>query len=486
MPFTFSPYDQIWLALPSLGLLFWLIQRSPSSRTKPAWIGFAFGLGWFGLGAWWLAPTLHTYGHLPWIIAAFCVLLVGSVMALLPALWAWLTWRLAGPGAWLLPAFAIAAVFEEWLRGHIFTGLPWTALGNVLLDTPAVGWASWFGVYGLALLPALMAASLVQLWQYHTHRWGAAWLAISISLFIFAPAVAVDKDSRQAPRTAALIQGNIPQDVKWDASFLNETMQRYARLSAAAKADIIIWPEAAIPFFLSRSPSWSAWLNERVDRWHTPLLFGGLKAFADGTAQNGLFATRPGSAGHADDLDFAGKQHLVPFGEYVPSWIPFLHTIVPEIANFQPSGDSGTLTVGGVRYGSLICYESLFPELSRARVLAGAQVLTNVTNDAWYGRSPAAWQHLQAARMRAVETGRYVLRVANTGVTAIIKPDGSISASIPWWTTTLLLGKFIPSDHITAYVRWGDWPLLAGLFILLVPIFRSNTGGAFMIGRNGG
>jgi apolipoprotein N-acyltransferase len=169
---------------------------------------------------------------------------------------------------------------------------------------------------------------------------------------------------------------------------------------------------------------------------------------------------------------FAGKHHLVPFGEYVPAWIPFLHTLVPEIADFRPASDDGVVRAAGIAYGALICYESLFPEEARARVLAGAGVLVNVTNDAWYGTMPAAWQHFQAARMRAVETGRYVLRAANTGVTAIIRPDGSLAASIPWWRQQALVGRYQVSARQTGYVRLGDWPLLVCLLMFMIPLFR--------------
>ncbi len=465
MPFTFSPFDYAWLAIPALTGWLWLIQRG-----YPVLTGFAFGLGWFALGAWWVAPTLHIYGHLPWLVAAICVLLLGSVLALFPALWAWLTWRFTKKSYWLLLVFPAAAVIEEWLRGNMLTGLPWTALGNLLLDTPAIGWASWFGVYGLALLPALLAASLVLLISgpsgfHQNRRTGAIGVAITLLLFICAPAPATPEGSTHR---VALVQGNIPQDQKWDASFVNETMQRYASLSSqvAEDVDIIIWPEAAVPFFLERSPSWSQWLNEKIQSWHTPLLYGGLKLTGKRSAQNGLFAHDPALS----EQSFAGKHHLVPFGEYIPAWIPFLHTLVPEIADFKAAEDRGLVQARGMTYGSLICYESLFPEEARARVLAGAQILVNVTNDAWYGETPAAWQHFQAARMRAVETGRYVLRAANTGVTAIIQPNGEVASRIPWWTPTVLKGSFVSSNLLTPYVRWGDWPLLIMLILLAMPL----------------
>ncbi|WP_238701280.1 apolipoprotein N-acyltransferase [Mariprofundus erugo] len=462
MPFAFSPYDQPWLAPLLLAGLLGLLMRGHAA-------GYAFGLGWFGLGAWWLAPTLHTFGHLPWLVAALCVTLVGCVMAALPALLGWLCWRTAGRSSRVLLAFPAATVCEEWLRGHLFTGLPWTALGNVLLDTPAIGWASWFGVYGAAALPALAAAALTLL---SMRRWRPAIAggALALLLFWLAPPTAAIPDGPLY--RAALVQGNIPQDQKWDAAFVDETMQRYADLSATAargNVDLIIWPEAAVPFFLERAPGWNGWLNTQVDSWHTPLLFGGLKLTGKRTAQNGLLADDPLDVSGAE-RPFAGKHHLVPFGEYVPSWIPFLHALVPEIADFKAAEDSGVLLLRGHRYGALICYESLFPEEARARVLHGADVLVNVTNDAWYGTTPAAWQHFQAARMRAVETGRYVLRAANTGVTAVIAPDGSVQASLPWWQQGSLIASYQLSNLQTPYMRWGDWPLPGALLMLAIAL----------------
>jgi len=469
MPFAFSPFDYIWLAIPALTGWLWLIRLG-----KPLQTGFAFGLGWFGIEAWSLVPTLHDYGHLPWVAAAFSVLLLACVIALFPALWAWLSWNLAKKTAWMLLSFPVAAVAVEWLRGHIFTGFPWTTLGTLLLDTPAIGWASWFGAYALALLPALIAAALVLLFSSEHRRTGVAGISMALLLVALAPA----PDTGHGPQHAvALVQANIPQDKKWDANFLNISMQRYASLSTgvAADVDLILWPEAAIPFFLERSPKWQAWLNKQVQNWQTPLLYGGLKLTGKRTAQNGLFALEPRQTdAPLNTRPFAGKHHLVPFGEYVPSWIPFLHTLVPEIANFKPAEDAGVIQAHGISYGALICYESLFPEEARSRVQNGAEVLVNVTNDAWYGTSPAAWQHFQAARMRAVETGRYVLRAANTGITAIIQPDGVVADISPWWTQTVLVGNYQLSDKQTPYVRWGDWPLLICLIMLMIPLFAMN------------
>ena len=161
--------------------------------------------------------------------------------------------------------------------------------------------------------------------------------------------------------------------------------------------------------YLERNPNWQRWLNEQMNSWKTPVLFGSLKLFSDtGDSQNGLYLFEPNKS---SEKQFAGKHHLVPFGEYIPSWLPWLRKIGPDIADFQPAHDNGILSTGSSQFGSLICYESLFPEEARQRVQAGANVLIVVTNDAWYGHSPAAWQHFQASQARAIETGRYVLQI---------------------------------------------------------------------------
>jgi len=468
MPFSFSPYDHKWLAILALAGWIRLLMCG-----KPLAVGWAFGLGWFGVGAWWLTPTLHTFGPLAWPWAVLATALVGSVLALFPAVLAWGSYKLAGDSARMLMVFPILTVGEEWLRGHLFTGLPWTPLGSLLLDTPAVGWGAIVGVYGAALLPALLAVSLVFILQFKYYRRGLAAAALVGVCLFAAPA---PYHAEGTLHRVALVQANIPQKLKWDADFLNETMHRYARLSeqAAQRSDLIIWPEVAVPMFLERSPAWEEWLRQHMREWNRPVLFGGLKLDAGGrlaqaVAHNGIYLFQPGRK----TLQFVGKRHLVPFGEYVPAWIPFLHKLVPNIADFKPSVDSGVLQGVHGRYGSLVCYEAIFPREARLRA-RHASVLVNVTNDAWYGHTPATWQDLQAARMRAVETGRYLLRAANTGVSAIVAPDGTIKKSMDWFTQGVVYGTYRDSDTKTPYQRWGDLPLL-GLIIPLLFAGRIKT-----------
>jgi len=472
MPFAYAPYDLKWLAL--VALTGWILLLHIG---RPWATGYAFGLGWFALGAWWLAPTLHTFGPLPWIWAVLAVACVGAALAVFPALLAWSAQQLSfGKKGRMLLLLPLLAVGEEWLRGHLLTGLPWTPLGSLLLDTPAIGWAAVTGVYGATLLPVGLAAALAALLGgigFSRYAWAA------LSLLLLAGFFAPQAYQADGPRhRVALVQANIPQRLKWDADFLNDTMARYARLSAEAarRSDIIIWPEVAVPLFLERAPEWRKWLLERMQGWGKPLLFGGLKLAGDGAgaekgkggqdgrgAHNGLYLFTPGES----KLLFVGKRHLVPFGEYVPAWIPFLHALVPGIADFRPTADSGVLQPEGGRFGSLVCYEAIFPEQARQRARTAA-VLVNVTNDAWYGKSPATWQHMQAARMRAVETGRYLLRAANTGVSAIIAPDGRVVNSMPWFTQGVVYGEYRDATQQTPYLRRGDSLLLFLLIPLLI------------------
>ncbi|MDQ6995380.1 MAG: apolipoprotein N-acyltransferase, partial [Mariprofundaceae bacterium] len=450
MPFAFAPYHWLGLGIISLVGLCLLIQQTHPVRTA-----YAFGMGWFGVGAWWLAPTVHQYGGLSWWLASLVVVLMGLILACFPALWIWICRKLA---AWSQLPYALlillpsTIIIMEYLRGHLFTGLPWTALGNLLLDTPAVGWLSVWGVYGGALLPVWLAVSLAFLWQKHQRRYACISLVSLFAVIALTPSINMPTSDI---KKVALIQPNIPQDERWNSDVLANTLNTLTQLSAdaAAQVDLIVWPEAAVPFYLSRLPSWHAWLTQQMQPWQTPVLFGGLKYFPkQDISQNGLYLFEGNDMPEA----FVGKHHLVPFGEYVPSWLPWMRKIGVDIGDFSPARDVGVLHDAHTYYGSLICYESLFPEEARERVQQGAEVLIVVTNDAWYGKSPAAWQHFQASRVRAVEEGRYVLRAANTGITAIIAPDGHVTKSTDWWQTMTLIGDYQLVKVKTLYQQWGD------------------------------
>ncbi len=450
MPWAFSPTDLKILALLALGAWALLLIR----RVSPFRLGWFFGLGWFGTGAWWLADTFETYGHVPVMLAWLCVMLTGAVLALFPAVWAWASVRASRDSMEFSLVFPLFGVCEEWLRGHLFTGLPWTALGNLLLDTPAAGWLSVLGVYGacVLLLGLCGAGALFPEKRLAGLLMAAFWTGLAL----LSPSPALPDGPI---KKAALIQPDIAQDQKWDARTISFQMSRLFELSRhAMPADTIIWPEASVPFFWERSQAWRQRLHALASAVNGDLLIGGVRRIDDGSraVQNGLFLL-----GQEATPAFVAKHHLVPFGEYVPSWLPWMRKLVPDIGDFMPGSDDGLLKGRHGRYGVLICYESIFPEEARQRVRAGADVLVVVTNDAWYGTSPAAWQHFQASRARAIETGRFILRAANTGISAIIAPDGHVRSTMPWWTSGFVQGTYRSSDISTYYVRYGDaWILL--------------------------
>jgi apolipoprotein N-acyltransferase len=347
----------------------------------------------------------------------------------------------------------------------MFPGLPWTAIGNLIVDTPASSWLSIVGSYGATALLLFVAAVIVLLFTQETRKQGMTALLMGATIISLSPTITVPDNPQYE---AALIQPVTPQDHKWNASFVKDIMFKLVLLSEkVADADLIIWSEAAVPMYLVENPGWSTWLKENTNAWHATLAFGGLN-ISRGKAQSGLFLAQK------DDVtrQFVGKHHLVPFGEYVPSWLPFLGKIVPGLADFHPATDDGILNMteqkgAPQKLGSIICYESLFPEEAFNRVRHGAHVLIVVTNDTWYGKSPAAWQHFQASQVRAIENGRYVLRAANSGISAIIAPDGSIQDTMPWWQEGIVRGKYQPLSHQSLYQKWGDIPILSLVFLIL-------------------
>ncbi|MDX8382273.1 MAG: apolipoprotein N-acyltransferase [Ghiorsea sp.] len=463
MPYAFSPYNFWWLASLSFPGWLYLLLEYPKHPLK---IGFAFGFGWFGFGGWWLADTIHIYGHLPYIVGLTVVTTLGFMFTLFILFWAWAFNKLHHNDLDILWLFPAIGTLEEWLRTFVFTGLPWTAIANLSISTPFSSWLSVVGSYGVTAFILLIAAALVLLLKKDERKPALITLVFCGLIIFFSPHIDVPATPHYK---AALIQPVTLQDQKWDAAYVRSIMFKLALLSEqAVDADLIVWSESSVPMYLSENPGWNAWLKQETDSWHATLAFGGLNLAPPGKPQSGMFLAQK------DDLSlpFVGKHHLVPFGEYVPSWLPFLGKIIPNLPDFHPATDDGILTMteqkgAPQKLGSIICYESLFPEEAFNRVRNGANVLIVITNDTWYGTSPAAWQHFQASQVRAIENGRYVLRAANSGVSAIIAPDGSITSSIPWWKEGIVSGFYEPLTHATLYQQWGNTPILSLVFLIM-------------------
>jgi apolipoprotein N-acyltransferase len=459
----FAPLGFWPVPLLSLAVLFALLARTSSLRAGFA-IGLAWGLGFFIVGVSWVFVSLSVYGGMATWLAALATFLFCALLALFPAMVGALQARWPVPPAGrLLLLMPLAWGATEWVRGWLFTGFPWLVAGySQVPASPLAGYAPLIGVYGVSFLLALIAALLV--WSFTTRGQLArrTWAAIAIvALGVGGQALrSIDWTTPDgAPTTVALLQGNIPQDMKWQPEKTLVTLESYAHMAAASPAQLIVLPETALPLFESDLP----------DAYREGLITLGRNNGGD--VLTGLPTGSPQADYHNSVISLGSapsqryhKVHLVPFGEYIPlkaiwGWvIDVLHIPLSDFA--RGAIDQRPLAIGGQRVAANICYEDAFGE-EIIRQLPEASVLVNVSNLAWFGDSFAPWQHAQMSQMRALETGRMMLRATNTGVTAIIDAKGRMLASLPLFTTGSLTGEIQGYAGSTPYVRWGNAPVLA-------------------------
>jgi apolipoprotein N-acyltransferase len=459
----FAPFGLWPLPVLSLAVLFGLLSRTPSRRAGFL-IGFVWGLGFFIAGVSWVFVSLSVYGGMAAWLAALATFLFCALLALFPAAVGALQarWRLS-PAQRLLLLVPLAWGVTEWARGWLFTGFPWLAIGySQVPASPLAGYAPVVGVYGVSFLLALVAALLA--WSVAARGRPAqrAWAAAAVVALGVGGQVLRHVDwttPEGAPTTVALLQGNVPQEMKWQPEKTLATLDAYARMAAASPARLIVLPETALPLFESELPERHRAELTRLGRDNGGDVLTGLPT---GSMQ-GAYYNSVVSFGSAPSQRYH-KVHLVPFGEYIPlkavwGWvIEVLHIPLSDFAR----GDvrQAPLAIGGQRVAANICYEDAFGE-EIIRQLPAASVLVNVSNLAWFGDSFAPWQHAQMSQMRALETGRMILRATNTGVTAIIDAKGRMLASLPLFTAGSLTGTIQGYAGSTPYVRWGNAPILA-------------------------
>lgn len=469
--FGFAPFYLLVVPLLSLAGLIWLWRHQHVAR-QAMLTGFLFGLGYFGSGVSWVYISLHTYGAMPLPLALLATGLFCAFLALFPAAIGGLQHRLrnAGTGRWLL-AIPALWVLGEWLRGWIFTGFPWLAVGySQVPDSPLAGFAPLLGVYGVSLLLAFSAAALALGRLRYLAMAAALWLAgAGLTQIHWTQPVGT-------PLAVSLVQGNIAQDLKWQPEKLVSTLRDYRDLVAASPGRLIILPETAIPLFHDEVPaSYLEDLAQAARANGGDVLVGMPEKFPDGRYYNSML-----SFGSAPTQTYR-KFHLVPFGEYIPAkplfgWIiNVLHIPLSDFAR----GDAYQLPmrVAGEQVAMNICYEDVFGE-EIIRQLPHATLLVNVSNDAWFGDSIAPWQHLQISQMRARETGRYMLRATNTGATAIIDAQGRVQHQLPLFTRATLNGTAQGYQGMTPFVRWGNRAalLLCGLMLATAWLMVRRTG----------
>lgn len=456
----FAPF-QLWpLPLLSLAVLFALFMRAPSAQHGFV-LGWLWGMGLFGVGVSWIYVSLSVYGGMSVALSALATLIFCAVLALIPACAGWLQARMDGtPALRFLVVMPLAWATTEWLRGWAFTGFPWLGLGySQVPNGPLSGFVPLVGVYGVTTLLALAAGALA--WGLSASARGRG-IALSGLMALAAMGYALKHMTWThpvgAPTSVALLQGNVAQDMKWQPEKARSTMATYLDMAAASPARLIVLPETALPVFEQELP---AAVREKFraigQRNGGDVLLGLPTGSPTGAYYNSVI-----SVGTAATQRYH-KSHLVPFGEYIPlkplwGWvIEVLHIPLSDFA--RGAIDQRPLAVGGQQVAINICYEDVFGE-EIIRPLPIASVLVNVSNLAWFGDSFAPWQHAQLSQMRALETGRMMLRATNTGVTAIIGRDGQLIAHLPLFQTGSLTGTVQGYAGATPYVRWGNAPML--------------------------
>ncbi len=454
----FAPLGWSLFAPLALGFLFHLWLSTDSPR-RAALLGFAFGLGHFGAGVSWIYVSLHDFGDMPAPLAAIATALYCGYLALFPALVGSLQARAgAGRAARLLLVIPALWMFAEWLRGWLLGGFPWLAQGYAQIDTPLAGYAPLLGVYGLSFATALLAGLLVLLatGRAPTRIYALAGIA---ALFAAGGALRGIEWTTPAgtPLAVALVQGNIAQSLKFDPRRYVATLQTYLRLVEGTHARLIVLPETAIPRFLDAvDPAYLEALARHARAQDGDLLLGVPTSDRAGRFYNSVVSLGTSPA------QIYSKSHLVPLGEFVPpefGWIVKILSI--PLSDFTPGPAlPEPIAAAGERIAVDICYEDAFGE-EIIRQLPQASLLVNVSNVAWFGDSLAPAQHLQISRMRALETGRAMLRATNTGITAIVDPQGRVAGRLPQFTEDVLEGTVQGRGGATPYVRFGNAPALA-------------------------
>lgn len=459
LPLALAPFDWWPLCILSIGGWFWLLNRYPHNA---ALLGFAFGVGKFGVGVSWVYVSMRLYGGASVPLAVFLVTLFVAGLSVFTLLQGWLYVRVANRRGALLDAalFAATWVLFEWLLTWFLTGFPWLYPGYGLLDTPL---ANLIPVGGVSLASLGIVIVSVYLMVAMTSRRRVAALLLAASPWLLAWSLSFVEWVRPGEiRSVALVQGNVDQSLKWNPENVLPIVQRYVGMTEPHwGADLVIWPEASVTLYEHQAGELLARLDERGEEAGTTVVLGipVAERFPEGEWRiyNSALAVGAGSGRYS-------KRRLVPFGDYVPfqgllrGLIGFFD--LPMSVSTPGSWHQGPLNVGADRAAMGICYEIAYGDLMR-RSAAGADVLITISNDTWFGASIGPLQHAQIARARALENGRWLLRGTNNGVTAIVDHRGQVRDTLPQFASGVLSGEFRIMTGRTPYGRHGEGWLLA-------------------------
>ena len=474
-PFYIFPAPIIAL----IGLMYlWAKTESAKARFT---LGFCFGLGLYGVGIYWIYISLHTFGGMPWWFAGFCTFCLCAFMALFPALVGLLTTKFGK----LMISAPILWGLSDWIRSWIFTGFPWLTMGySQVPHSPLAGYMPLVGVYGVSVITVLIASS-IGIWLVTKNVVYRRNVIAIVTLIIVVGGVlkAVEWTTPIGkPISVALLQGNIAQDEKWSPEKAQSTIDQYLNMITASKAQLIVTPETALPVISSQlAPSINDALSAKAKQNGGDILLGLVQVNSSVTQPDyDRYYNSAISFGTASS-QYYSKNHLVPFGEFIPlkqvfGWIYRDWLNIPLSDLSRGGTQQQPMNLAGQKIAVNICYEDVFGE-EIIRQLPTATMLVNMTNDAWYGQSYAADQHLQFSQARALETGRFMLRATNTGATASIDQHGYVLAHAPHFTKTTLNVFAQGFAGSTPYVRLGNWPFIVFCFSAIAFVIqRRNLG----------
>lgn len=468
LPLAFAPFDQFWIAPLSYALLFYSWRgATPADAFR---LGFLYGVASFGAGTYWTYIAVREFGEAPIVLAAGLSIGLVATLAAFIALagYAAARWfKTDGPAAWLVTLPALMVV-TEWVRGWFLTGFGWLAAGYSQTNSWLMGYAPLAGIHVMSFMVLLTAGALLTL-MLGTKSGRAAALACLVAAWGVGFAISGHEWTQAKDRdlTVALVQGAVPQNLKWQPEELVNTLRLYSALTEqSAGRDLIVWPEAAIPTLYEFVGDYLDGIKEWADEHDSFVMLGILRRNpqSDDTFQNVLVTL-------TDPVQMYIKRHLVPFGEYFPvpdfvrNWMRLMS--LPYTDAVPGGQDQRPLALAGEQIAVTICYEDVFGA-EQLHYLPQATLLVNITNDAWFGDSIAPHQHLQIAQVRAAEAGRYLLRSANTGISAIIDPHGSIVATVPQFEPAVLEHTVRGYTGATPYARVGNYPVITAALIALL------------------
>lgn len=475
IPLSFAPfnnYSSLFSYLIFLPISLFLYQSLQNHSAKEAFYkGWLFGIGLFAVGISWVYVAIHDFGAAHWSLAIFFTSLFILILSVFYGFFSWAVFKLrvklkTRDSNMLLFYLPVLWVFFEWLRSWVLTGFPWLLSGYPFIETPLAGYAPVIGIYGLSLLVILLSTLLIIRLKVIMSLTGMSIVFIGGALL---GQIQWSEPSGK-PLSVALIQGNVNQSVKWDRWQLEKTKQLYISLSQNQwqDNDLIVWPENAIPvFYHTLEKTFYHNLELQAKKTNTELVTG-LPIFDDDTEQyyNAL-TNLGGQQGHYY------KSHLVPFGEYVP--LAAIIRGLVQFFNMPMSGfsagdhDQPPILIKGFKAAVTLCYEDVFPQDMMSQI-PQSQLMINLSNNGWYGDSFAPHQHLEMARMRALESSRELIRSTTSGISALIDSNGKVMVRGPQFKQAAINGKIQPRTGTTPYVYWLNYPIIL-LFVIAAVIY---------------